>query len=288
MSFQTFEPSTLAPMDLQALLQGAVAPRPICFASTVDAEGNPNLSPFSFFNLFSSNPPILVFSPARRVRDNTIKHTLENLMAIPEVCINVVNFDMVWQTSLASTEYEKGVDEFVKSGLTKMPSQFIRPFRVKESPVQFECKVNQIIPLGDGPGAGNMVICEIITFHVRKEVLSEVGKKINPNAIDLVARLGGDWYCRSSGDALFEIEKPVRNKGIGIDQIPEAIRLSPILTGNDLGQLGNVEHLPTKEEIGSFPRPQGSTELVHSVAQEYLKNRLVKEAWLTLLAYHAE
>jgi len=275
----------MPPMQLQALLQGAVAPRPICFASTVDEKGKPNLSPFSFFNIFSSNPPILVFSPARRVRDNTTKHTLENIIEVPEVCINMVNYDMVWQTSLASTEYAKGEDEFVKAGFSKEPSTLIKPYRVKESPVQLECKVNQVIALGTEGGAGNLVVCEVIQIHVNESILYSDTSIIDPHKIDLVSRMGGDWYCRANGEALFEIEKPVRNKGIGVDQIPKDIRESNILTGNDLGQLGNVEHLPSDEYIitnGEIAEGKSTTEK-HIMAHELLLNRKANEAWAVLL-----
>ncbi len=272
-------------MQLQALLQGAVAPRPICFASTIDKEGRANLSPFSFFNIFSSNPPILVFSPARRVRDNTTKHTLENVMEVPEVCINMVNHDMVWQTSLASTEYAKEEDEFIKAGFTKEDSKHIKPYRVKESPVQLECKVNQVLPLGTEGGAGNLIICEVIYIHVNETILYPDTSIIDPHKIDLVSRMGGDWYCRANGDALFEIEKPVRNKGIGVDQIPNNIKESTILTGNDLGQLGNVEQLPSEEYIiehGKVAENKSATE-IHIMAHELLLNRKVNEAWAILL-----
>lgn len=281
----SFDPKSMPPMQLQALLQGAVAPRPICFASTVDAQGQPNLSPFSFFNIFSSNPPILVFSPARRVRDNTTKHTLENIIEVPEVCINMVNHDMVWQTSLASTEYAKGEDEFIKAGFTKENSQYIKPYRVKESPVQMECKVNQVLPLGTEGGAGNLIICEVILVHVNENILYNDTSIIDPHKIDLVSRMGGDWYCRANGNALFEIEKPVRNKGIGVDQIPKNIRESIILTGNDLGQLGNVEQLPTEEYIYNNGKiSEGKTETeIHELAHQLLAERKVNEAWTVLL-----
>jgi flavin reductase (DIM6/NTAB) family NADH-FMN oxidoreductase RutF len=282
----TFDLKMMKPAEIQTILQHAIAPRPICFASTIDKNGNANLSPFSFFNLFSSNPPILVFSPARRVRDNTIKHTLENVLEIDEVCINMVNYDMVWQTSLASTEYEKGVDEFVKSGFTKETSQLIKPYRVKESPIQLECKVLEVKSLGDKGGAGNLVICEVLVIHVNNDVLDAEKKQIDQNKLDLVARLGGDWYCRASGEALFEIEKPVRNKGIGIDQIREDIRNSHFLTGNDLGQLGNVEQLPTKEDIESVSPniAKKSSFEKHKMAHELLAQKLVQEAWKILLS----
>lgn len=275
----------------------SIAPRPICFASTVDKAGNVNLSPFSFFNAFGSNPSTLIFSPARRVRDNTIKHTLENVLETMEVCINVVNYDMVWQMSLASTEYEKGVNEFKKAGFTELPSDLIRPPRVKESPVQFECKVRQVIETGTEGGAGNLVICEILKMHISETVLDAEGH-IDQNKIQLVARMGGDWYAKAFGDALFEIEKPTRNKGIGVDQIPESIRLSTVLTGNNLGQLGNIESLPTENEISHFKETSGPYKNLivrfgidpesleyerHLLAKEYLLIGDVKSAWMTLL-----
>lgn len=275
----------------------SIAPRPICFASTVDKAGNVNLSPFSFFNAFGSNPSTLIFSPARRVRDNTIKHTLENVLETMEVCINVVNYDMVWQMSLASTEYEKGVNEFKKAGFTELPSDLIRAPRVKESPVQFECKVRQVIETGTEGGAGNLVICEILKMHISETVLDAEGH-IDQNKIQLVARMGGDWYAKAFGDALFEIEKPTRNKGIGVDQIPESIRLSNVLTGNNLGQLGNIESLPTENEISHFIETSGPYKNLivrfgidpesleyerHLLAKEYLSVGDVSSAWKVLL-----
>ena len=233
---------------------GAVAPRPIAFASTVDEEGNVNLSPFSFFNAFGSNPPILIFSPARRVRDNTIKHTLENAYATKEVVINIGNYDIVEQLSLASTEYDKGINEFIKTGLTPAPSVMVKPPRVAEAPASFECRVRDIIPLGDQGGAANLIICEVLLMHVNVNVLGPDGKTIDPNKLDAVARLGGDWYLRASGDCLFELPKPVRNKGIGVDQLPEHIRTSNRLTGNNLARLGNTEkeQVPTAEDTEAF------------------------------------
>ncbi len=242
--YKTINPSEISAAALQGYLQGAIAPRPIAFASTIDKNGTVNLSPFSFFNMFSTKPPILIFSPARRVRDNTTKHSLENVLEISEVVINVVNYDLVQQASLASTEYEKGVDEFVKAGLTALPSVFVKPPRVAESPVSFECKVTQVMPLGNEGGAGNLIFCEILLMHIKEEILNDKGQ-ILPNKIDLVARLGGDWYCRASGNALFEVAKPLTTKGIGIDQLPEHIKHSNILTGNNLAQLANIEKLPT-------------------------------------------
>lgn len=244
----TIDPQIVSIPELQSKMFGAIGPRPIAFASTIDKEGNPNLSPFSFFNAFGVNPPTLIFSPSRRGRDNSTKHTFENVKEVPEVVINVVTYDMVHQTSLASTEYDKGVDEFLKAGFSKIESKFIKPFRVKESPVQFECKVKQIIETSQKGGAGNLVICEILLMHVDEKVLDEKGN-IDPHKIDLVGRLGGDFYCRASGDSVFEIEKPITRKGLGIDLLPEKIRNSKVLTGNDLGQLGNIEKLPSDNEI---------------------------------------
>lgn len=244
----TLNISDLSPVELQNYLQYAIAPRPICFASTIDAEGNINLSPFSFFNMFSTNPPICIFSPSRRVRDNTTKHSLENVLQVKECVINIVNYDMVQQMSLASTEYAKGVNEFGKAGFTMLKSDFVRPPRVAEAPVQFECVVNEVIALGDHHGAGNLVLAEIKVIHINEAVLDENGK-IDQHKMDLVARLGGDWYCRVTSDNLFKVAKPLAKLGIGVDSLPQSVRFSKVLTGNDLGMLGNVEQLPTDEEI---------------------------------------
>lgn len=287
----SLEPKDISPAQLQAYLQGAVAPRPIAFASTIDSNGNANLSPFSFFNVFSSNPPILIFSPSRRVRNNTIKHTLINAHDTNEVVINVVNFDIVQQMSLSSTEYEQGVDEFVKSGLTPIASDIVRPYRVKEAPVQFECKVNQTISLGDQGGAGNLVICEVLKIHINENVLDASGN-IDQFKIDLVARMGGNWYTRAN-KGMFEVPKPVTNLGIGVDAIPEFIRNSPVFSGNHLGMLGNVEMLPTTEEVSIFVSQNFAVkaalstddeEQVQTKAREYLDNNEVDAAWKTLLA----
>jgi len=292
----TLKTADLSPLELQNYLHYAIAPRPICLASTVDAEGNVNLSPFSFFNMFSTNPPVCVFSPARRVRDNTTKHTLENILAVPECVINIVNYDIVQQVSLSSVEYPAGVDEFVKSGLTPLSSVLVKPPRVAESPVQFECVVKEIISLGDGPGAGNLVIAEIKLIHINEDILGATGK-IDQEKIDLVARLGGDWYCRVTADNLFKVAKPVRTIGIGVDAIPYAIRNSKVLTGNNLGQLGNVEALPTDEEIEVFAQGGQIKELLdatigdsqtrelqlHLHAKHLLDNGLVADAWKVLL-----
>ena len=244
----TINPSDISVPELHQYLLAAVAPRPIAFASTIDQEGNPNLSPFSFFNAFGVNPTTLIFSPSRRGRDNTTKDTLENLKKVPEVVINVVTYDIVQQASLSSTEYPEGVNEFIKAGLTMIPSEKITPFRVKESPVQFECKVRDIIETGTKGGAGNLVICEILLLHVSPDILDEDGS-IDPNKIRLVGRMGKNYYSRAFGDSIFEVEKPIQNYGIGIDNLPEKIRTSKILTGNELGMLGNLQALPGEQEI---------------------------------------
>ena len=287
----TIDPKQLSPMQLQGYLQSAIAPRPIAFASTVDKEGKPNLSPFSFFNIFSSNPPILVFSPARRVRNNTLKHTLINCQDTREVVINVVNYDIVQQMSLSSTEYPDGVNEFEKSGLTPISSEKVKPFRVAESPVQLECKVNEIIALGTEGGAGNMIICEVLRIHINDKVLDDKGV-IDPYKIDLVSRLGGNWYSRSNA-GLFEVEKPLASLGIGVDAIPLFVKESAVFDGNDLGKLGNVEVLPTKEEIAIFVNNNTQVKAalsstdevkVHQKAKEYLDKNDFLAAWKVLLA----
>ena len=284
-------PKEISPVKLQGYLQSSVGPRPIAFASTMDTNRNPNLSPFSFFNVFSSNPPILVFSPARRVRDNTIKHTLINCQATREVVINVVNYDIVQQMSLSSTEYPDGVNEFLKSGLTMLPSEIVKPFRVAESPVQFECKVNDIISLGTEGGAGNLIICEVVQMHISEDILDKNGM-IDQHKIDLVSRMGANWYSRSN-QGLFEIPKPLATMGIGVDQIPEFIKESPVFDGNDLGMLGNVESLPTTEEINIFVQQNiqvkgvlsSADEMkVHHKAKEYLTVQDAVSAWKVLLA----
>nr|WP_068892033.1 flavin reductase family protein [Pedobacter panaciterrae] len=244
----TINTSDLSLAQLQNYLQYAIAPRPICFATTIDQAGNINLSPFSFFNMFSTNPPLCIFSPARRVRDNTTKHTLENILEVKECVINIVNYPMVQQTSLASTEYPKGINEFEKAGFTMLPSQLVKPPRVAESPVQMECVVKEVIHLGENPGAGNLILAEIKLIHIKEEILDQEGK-IDQAKIDLVARLGGDWYCRVTPENLFKVAKPLTTLGIGVDALPKAVRNSIVLTGNDLGKLGNVEYLPTDDEI---------------------------------------
>ena len=241
----------LSPMQLQNYLQYAIAPRPICLASTIDAAGNVNLSPFSFFNLFSTAPPICVFSPARRVRDNTTKHTLENVKEVGECVINIVNYAMVQQTSLSSTEYDKEVNEFDKAGFTMEASQMVRPPRVAEAPVQLECVVNQIIPLGDKNGAGNLILAEIKLIHIKEEILDSEGK-IDQEKIDLVARLGGNWYSRVTPESLFTVPKPLTTLGIGVSALPLSVRNSKVLTGNDLGLLGNLEALPAEKLVSEM------------------------------------
>jgi len=284
----TLDIADLSIADRHNYLQYAVAPRPICFASTVDKNGNVNLSPFSFFNLFSTNPPICVFSPSRRGRDNTTKHTLENILEVPECVINMVSYDMVQQTSLASVEYPKGVNEFVKAGFTELPSQLIKPPRVAEAPVQFECIVNKVIPLGDKGGAGNLVIAEIKLMHISESILDMNGK-IDQLKTDFVARMGGDWYCRANGENMFKVPKPNTQIGIGIDALPEAIRHSKILTGNDLGQLGNLTCFPDKAIVDVYVKehknPVGLTEReLHIAAQSMIAGGKPDEALLLLLA----
>ena len=239
---KTIDPKAVSTAALHGYMLGAVTPRPIAFASTIDSAGNVNLSPFSFFNVFSANPPIMIFSPARRGRDNTTKHTYENVLQVKEVVINIVNYDIVQQMSLSSTEYGKGVNEFEKAGLTPLASQTIKPPRVAESPVQFECRVNEVISLGTEGGAGNLVICEVLKMHINEAVLDADGK-IDPVKLDAVSRMGGNWYSRAK-QGMFEVPKPLSRLGIGFDQLPEAIRTSKLLTGNDLAMLANVEVLP--------------------------------------------
>ncbi|MCF8309434.1 MAG: flavin reductase family protein [Bacteroidales bacterium] len=273
------DPTQINHLDLHKIILGTIGPRPIAFASTVDKEGKPNLSPFSYFNAFGVNPSTLIFSPARRGRDNTTKHTYENIKEVPEVVINVVTYDIVQQASLASTGYEKGVNEFIKAGFTAEPSEKIRPYRVKESPVQYECKVREVIETGDQGGAGNLVICEIVYVHIREDLFDENGA-VDQTKIDLVGRMGGNYYVRAHGDALFEVEKPLARKGIGIDRLPEKIKNSDILTGNDLGRLGNIEQLPDGEEVKSLRKDKEIAALIESYDhdKELLRHHLHKHA----------
>ena len=287
----TINVSELSPAQLQNYMQYAIAPRPICFATTIDAQGNINLSPFSFFNMFSTNPPVCVFSPARRVRDNTTKHTLENILEVPECVINIVNYDMVQQMSLSSTEYAKGVNEFEKAGFTMQDSKLVKPPRVREAPVQMECLVTQVIPLGDQAGAGNLILAEVKLIHINEHVLDESGK-IDQEKMDLVARLGGDWYCRVTPENLFKVAKPLTTLGIGVDALPQEVRHSMELTGNDLGMLGNVEALPSASEIDDMRINPAVKEVLdatigdsgtrtrelHALAKEFLRQGRVSDA----------
>ena len=285
---KTIIPGSVATAEFHSYMLAAIAPRPIAFVSTLDAEGNPNLAPYSFFNAFGSNPPILIFSPARRVRDNTIKHTLENVQQLKEAVVNVVSYDMVQQMSLASTEYPRNINEFNKAGFTPIPSTIVKPFRVKESPVQFECVVKDIIYTGNEGGAGNLIVGEIVAIHIHDEILNEKGK-IDQHKIDLVGRLGDNWYVRASGDALFEVEKPLTSLGIGVDALPLSVQHSDILTGNDLGILGNQEKLPEIEEAKKYistliDKNEITNNHPHHIAKEWIKQGRVKDALNYLIA----
>ena len=284
----------IKPADAQNYLQHAIAPRPICFASTIDKAGKVNLSPFSFFNLFSSNPPVVIFSPARRVRDNTTKHSLENVLEVPEVVINIVDFDMVQQTSLASCEFPKGANEFIKAGFTEEKATLVTPPMVKESKVKLECKVLEVKPLGTEGGAGNLVICEVLCMHIDESIL-DADNKIDQTKLHHVARLGGDWYAKIDETNLFKVAKPNTQIGIGVDVLPETIRKSSILTGNNLGQLANVHEMPfvdpsfhddkLKNIIQYFSiNPDDMDKELHRYAKELLDAGKVQEAWQVLLA----
>ncbi|WP_027377701.1 flavin reductase family protein [Kaistella palustris] len=270
---KTLAPEDLNNFDLQTLLQTAIAPRPIALASTVGKDGHINLSPFSFFNMFSSNPPVVIFSPARRVRDNTTKHTLENVLEVPEAVIGIVNYSIVQQISLASTEYAKEQNEFVKAGLTMKDAELVAPKLIEECPVNLECKVLEVKHLGKKGGAGNLIICEVVKIHVREEYLDENGK-LDQIKLDLVARLGSNWYARNNENNLFEVPKPLITKGIGFDRLPQEIRFSTIFTGNDLGMLANTENLPD----GKY----SSDEEIHREAQKLLADHKINEAWQAL------
>ncbi len=278
MSYLTIDPKELPTPKLQTYMQGAIAPRPIALASTIDRNGNINLSPFSFFNMMSTRPPILVFSPSRRVRDNTTKHTLENVKEVPEVVINIVTYKMVEQVSLASCDYSKGVNEFIKSGLTELKSLIVKPPRVKESPASFECKVNQVIPLGGEGGSGNLVVCEVLLMHVKEEILDSE-TTINPQKLDAVARMGADFYSRSFGENIFIVPKPNQKLGIGFDQLPKEILHSKVLTGNDLARLANSERIP----LDGNNCTATSNEEIHLQAKKLLIEGKVEEAWRVLL-----
>jgi flavin reductase (DIM6/NTAB) family NADH-FMN oxidoreductase RutF len=289
-----FDLKELKTAERQYYLQHVIAPRPICFASTIDKAGNVNLSPFSFFNLFSSNPPVVVFSPARRVRDNTTKHTLQNVLEVPEVVINIVTYDMVQQTSLASCEFPKGVSEFIKAGFTEEPATVVRPPMVKESKVRMECKVIEVKPLGTEGGAGNLVICEVLRLHINDSLLDE-NKKIDQRKIHHVARLGGDWYCKVDESNLFIVEKPNTQLGIGVDALPGSVRNSKILTGNNLGQLANVHEMPVVNPSFDDERlkniiqyysvsPDEMEKEIHLYTKQLLDTGKITEAWQVLLA----
>ena len=295
---KTLDPNKIPQAELHGYLLSAVAPRPICFASTIDKDGNVNLSPFSFFNVFSSNPPLMIFSPARRGRDNTTKHTYENVKEVPEVVINIVNYPMVEQMSLSSTEYDKGVNEFVKAGFTEVASEKVKPPRVGEAPVSFECSVQEVIELANAPGAGNLVLAKVELIHINDAYL-DANNNLDTHKLDLVARMGGSWYCHANGDALFEIPKPLKTKGIGVDSLPEYARNSTVLTGNDLGRLGNLEILPDAASIESLKQNQAIKTLMDThknntsglkialeiLAKEYLKEGNPQKALAVLMLY---
>lgn len=294
----TIDPKELPIPKLHHHLLGAVGPRPIAFASTVDESGNDNLAPFSFFNVFSANPPIMVFSPARSGRTGATKDTYNNVKVVPEVVINVVNYDMVQQMSLASSPFASDVSEFEKAGFTPIASETIKPKRVAESPVQFECKVIEVKELGEGGGAGNLVICEVTRIHIKEEVLNE-DQMVDQKKIDLVARMGGNWYCRADENSMFEITKPITTVGIGFDQIPDDIKNSTILTGNDLGQLGGIEELPDETSVNEYKllelselfmdHEDNAVQLeieLHKKAKQLLAEDKLEDAWKALLAFN--
>ena len=294
----SLDPKDISVQKLHQYLLGAIGPRPIAFASTVDAVGRPNLAPFSFFNVFSANPPILIFSPARSGRTNTTKDTYNNVKVVPEVVINVVNYDIVHQMSLASSPYAPGVNEFEKAGFTALKSDSVKPFRVAESPVQFECKVNEVIELGTEGGAGNLIICEVLKIHIHDEVLDSNGM-IDQQKIDLVARMGGDWYSRANTDSMFEITKPISSCGIGFDALPVDIKSSKILSGNNLGHLAGIEKIPDETNVNEYKllelsdlfvsledNPLALEEELHKRAQSLLDENKLEEAWLTLLSFN--
>jgi len=281
---KTVDPDQISQQELHGILLTAVAPRPICFASTIDQEGNVNLSPFSYFNVFSSNPPILIFSPARSGRDNSLKHSHQNVKEVPEVVINMVNHSIVEQMSLASTAYEKGVNEFVKSGLTQTPSDLIKPPRVGEAPVAFECSVKEVVELADTPGAGNLVVAEVKRIHINEAYLTE--GHLDTEKLDLVGRMGGSWYVKANGQALFEIPKPIRSKGIGVDALPKGIRESGVLTGNNLGRLGNLEAMPSLSEVDALAnddelqmlaKKMGTDLMEHKKQLHWMAQRILEE-----------
>ena len=295
---KSINPKEIEIPKLHRYLLGSIGPRPIAFASTIDSKGNINLAPFSFFNVFSANPPIMIFSPARSGRTNESKDTYNNVKEVPEVVINVVTHDMVHQMSLASSPYDSDVSEFKKAGFTSLESDMITPPRVKESPVQFECKVNEVIELGDQGGAGNLIICEVLRIHVKESLLDQ-NEMIDQHKIDLVSRMGGNWYCRADKNSMFEIQKPITTCGIGFDALPTDIRNSSILSGNDLGQLAGIEQLPNETDVNEYKLLELSELFlsleedpvqleieIHKRAQDLLKRNLLEEAWLTLLSFN--
>lgn len=287
-TIKTIDPNEITQQELHAYLLSAIAPRPICFASTVDKNGNVNLSPFSYFNVFSSNPPMMIFSPARSGKNNALKHTHENIKEVPEVVINIVNYDMVEQMSLASSSYDKDVNEFIKSGLTPIPSKKIKPPRVKDSPVSFECTVSKIIELGDGPGSGNLILAKVELIHVNTKYLNNKGF-LDTTLLDLVGRMGENWYIRATKESLFEITKPIKSKGIGVDNLPKSVKESTVLTGNNLGRLGNVEQLPNDSEIKKILKDEKNISTLdlnsnHTFAKKELEKGNINKA-LALLIY---
>jgi flavin reductase (DIM6/NTAB) family NADH-FMN oxidoreductase RutF len=294
----SFTPKELTVAKMHHYLLGAIGPRPIAFASTIDGNGQANLAPFSFFNVFSANPPILIFSPARSGRTNTTKDTYNNVKAHPEVVINVVNFDIVEQMSLASSPYPAGESEFVKSGLTPIPSDLVKPFRVKESPIQFECKVNQVVELGTEGGAGNLIICEVVKFHIDESYLDE-NQLIDQQKIDLVARMGGNWYCRANEHAMFELEKPITTCGVGYDLLPQDFLQSDVLSKNLLARLAGIEEIPNETDVNEYKlmelsdlflslddQPKELELALHKRAKLLLEQNNLKDAWLTLLSFN--
>ncbi|MFP4094517.1 MAG: flavin reductase family protein [Cyclobacteriaceae bacterium] len=288
---KSIRPGDVSARDFYSYMVGAVVPRPIAFVSSMSRDGKVNLSPYSFFNAFSAKPPVLVFGPVNSMRDGSTKNTLDNVLEHEEVTVNIVNYNMVEQMSLASTAYPKGINEFGKSGLTEAPAELVKPPRVAEAPVSFECKVNQVIHLGQEGGAGNLVICEVLLIHIKDEVLDEKGS-INPQKLDAVGRMGGSYYCRASGEAIFETLRPDREHGIGVDQLPEAIRKSSILTGGDLAKLANVPQLPSSADLTQYQnepeiktvKASGNTEHQHKLAQQYIRSGATAKAWAVLLA----
>ena len=294
----SFTPDELSVQKMHQYLLSSIGPRPIAFASTIDLEGRPNLAPFSFFNVFSANPPILIFSPARSGRSNTTKDTYNNVKVHPEVVINVVNYDIVEQMSLASSPSKVGENEFIKSGLTPIPSDIVKPFRVKESPVQFECKVNQVIELGSEGGAGNLIICEVVKFHIHEHLLDE-NQLIDQQKIDLVSRMGGNWYCRADNNSMFELEKPITTCGVGYDQLPNDILNSAVLSKNLLARLAGIEEIPDETEVNEYKlielsdlflsldnEPKELELALHKRAKLLLEQNKLKDAWLTLLSFN--